>query len=370
MADFTTTLDSSTRSDEQISVLIVDDSSVDRQMIVYACSKLNAETEMAADGDEAIELFKEKRHRLVITDYLMEPMSGLELSKKLREIDPSVEIIIVSGSPSPDVIEYVQSNDLAPIVTKPISPSALINNATICLGRKRGRREVLRDVALTNRMDDCLPLLGCSDLCEQLRLEITKLIQSPDPVLITGPTACGKLQIAHFVHQQGTYGDSICMECYCSKQSPEELSQSLISESGELGEMVQATRNGTLIIHNIEALPMPLQKALAASYDDVTAKTHLILLSDASLDSLLDDGLIYESLYFKLSLWTFQVPALIERIEDLPDLVSYICRAPEKYNLSPEAANAEYEAVLKVVNQAGLEKNFASLAFAIQRSVL
>lgn len=47
----------STPSDEQISVLIVDDSAVDRQMMVFACAKLNAEAEMAANGAEAIELF-------------------------------------------------------------------------------------------------------------------------------------------------------------------------------------------------------------------------------------------------------------------------------------------------------------------------
>lgn len=60
------------------------------------------------------------------------------------------------------------------------------------------------------------------------------------------------------------YRDSVCLECYCLKQSPEELSKSLINETGDLGEMVQETRNGTLIIHNIEAVPMALQKALAA----------------------------------------------------------------------------------------------------------
>ncbi|MEN8661548.1 MAG: hypothetical protein ABF330_03545 [Lentimonas sp.] len=93
-------------------------------------------------------------------------------------------------------------------------------------------------------------------------------------------------------------------------------------------------------------------------------------MSDVCLDSLLEDGLIDDSLYFKLSLWTFKVPGLLERMEDLPDLVCYICRTPEKHNLTTEAANADIETVMKVFAEAGLEKDFASLAFAIQCSVV
>ncbi|MGJ8640328.1 MAG: response regulator [Opitutaceae bacterium] len=357
------------QGNEDIPVLIVDDNSVDRQMIVFACMKLNVKSEMASTADQAIELFKSRRHRLVITDYLMEPINGLELAKKLREIDPNVEIIFVSGAPTSAVVQYVQTHDLAPIVSKPITPSALINSATICLERNRGRREVLSDVALTNRMDNCLALQGPSESCERLRREIAKLIQAPDPVLITGPIACGKLQIADFVYRQGVYGEGERLDCRCSEMSPLELADALVNVEGELGKMVADSKNRTLIIHNIESMPMELQHAFAEVYDQVTANTHLILLSDLSLDELLDEALIDDSLYFKLSLWTFHVPPLMERKEDLPELIKFICRQPEAYNLKPEAANAEIERVMEVIGEKSLKKNFASLAYAIQLSL-
>lgn len=356
------------QSDEPISILVVDDSSVDRHMIVYACSKLNAELEMASTGEEAIEMFKEKKHRLVITDYMMEPMDGVELSENLLEINPCVELILVSGAPSAAVMAFVQNNELAPVVTKPISPSALLNSALICIERSRGRSEVLSGVAMTNRMDDCLPLLGNSDVCQKLRRDISKFIQLAKPVLITGAIAAGKLQIAHMMHRQGAYGDSLCLECYCANKSPEELSTALISEDGELGEMIKRAENGTLIIHNIENLPKPLQYALSNEYDHITSNMNLIVVSDSSLDALLEDELIDDSLYFKLSLITLEVPPLTERMEDLPDVIAYICDNPEKFSLSPEVKGVEVDTVLKLVSEEGLEKNFASLALAIQRS--
>ncbi|MGJ8654041.1 MAG: sigma-54-dependent transcriptional regulator [Opitutaceae bacterium] len=360
----------SAQLDESISVLIVDDNSVDRHMIVYACSKLNAEVEMASTGEEAIERFKEKRHRLVITDYRMEPMNGVELAQNLMEIDPSVELILVSGSPTAEVMTFVQNNELAPVVTKPISPTSLINSAVICIERSRGRREVLTGVAMTNRMDDCLPLLGTSEVCQKLRREIADLIQMARPVLITGAVASGKLQIAHLMHRQGAYGDSLCLECHCANKTPEELSVALISESGEPGEMIQRAQKGTLIIHNIEILPMPLQQALAKEYDAITSDMNLIVVTDSSLDAMLDDGLIDDSLYFKLSLITLEVSPLADRMEDLPNVITYICEDPEKYSLSPLAKDVDVDTVLKVVAEGGLEKNFASLAMAIQRAAL
>ena len=91
MSDPTSPIQPSAQSDESISILIVDDNSVDRHMIVYACSKLNAEVDMASTGEEAIEMFKEKGYRLVITDYMMEPMDGVELAENGREIEPGGE---------------------------------------------------------------------------------------------------------------------------------------------------------------------------------------------------------------------------------------------------------------------------------------
>lgn len=317
----------------EISILVVDDSSVDRRMIAAACSQLNGSIDMAASGAEALEKFKDKRYRLVITDYIMEPMSGLELATQLRQLDPEVEVIIVSGSPTPEVMAYVQSNELSPVMTKPITPQALINRAIVSLERYRGRREAIKGVALTNRMDECLPLVGRSELCQKLRDEVAALFCSSTPLLISGPLGSGKPQIAALLHQEGVYGDSVCVECFCQSETPEELSRSLISEAGIHGDMVELAKNGTLIIHNIEAMPPSLQQAFAENFDALLAKVHLIVLSDVCLDELLANGEMNESLYFKLSLETLNVPALSERPEDVEDIVAFILKTPEQYGV-------------------------------------
>ncbi|MGJ8648885.1 MAG: sigma-54-dependent transcriptional regulator [Opitutaceae bacterium] len=320
-------------SQNEISILVVDDSSVDRRMIAAACSQLDGSLEMAASGEEALEKFKDKRYRLVITDYIMEPMSGLDLATELRELDPDVEVIIVSGSPTPEVMAYVQSNELSPVMTKPITPQALINRAIVSLERYRGRREAIKGVALTNRMDECLPLVGHSAPCQKLRDEVAGLLHSSSPLLISGPVGSGKSQIAALLHLEGVYGDSVCVECFCQNETPEEMSRSLISEDGVFGDMIGLAKNGTLIIHNIEALPLSLQHAVAENYDALLAEVHLIVLSDVCLDELLASGEMDESLYFKLSLETLNVPALSDRLEDVEDIAAFILKTPELYGI-------------------------------------
>lgn len=327
--------------DENVSILIVDDNSVDRFMITTACARLHATADMASTGEEALAKFAAKRHRLVITDYVMEPMSGLDLARKLREIDPEVEIILVSGSPSAEAIAYVQENDLAPVITKPITPSALINTALLSLERKRGRREMLGGVALLNRMDTCLPLMGGSEICRKIRKQVTDLMPSREPLFISSPAGAGKAEIAHLLHSEGPYGNSKCLEIFCAEKSHEELAQLIITDSGALSDMICSTNSGTLILHNIEAMPMLLQQALVKEFDKLIAKVYLLVLSDICLDDLLDAFQIDESLYFKLSLKILALPVLSERAEDIPDMVRYIFNEPEIFKLSGSNLDAD-----------------------------
>jgi DNA-binding NtrC family response regulator len=345
--------------DRNVSILVVDDNSVDRFMITTACSRLHATPDMASTGEEALAKFIEKRHRLVITDYVMDPMDGLELAQKLREIEPTVEIIFISGAPSAEVIAYVQAHDLSPVITKPISPSLLINAALLSLERKRGRRDLLGSVALSNRMDTCLPLIGRSEACRQIRKKITELLPTRTPLFISGALGVGKEEIAHLLHGEGPYGDSRYLEVCCANESDEKLAQLIIAEDGALSEMIRRPDTGSLMLHNIEALPMVLQKALALEFNKFVSQIHLLVMSDVSLDDLLDAGQIDEGLYFKLSLKVLALPPLCKRAEDIPDMVRYIFNEPKKFNLS--AAHLDVTAFLNSPQLGSVSTNLRTL---------
>jgi CheY-like chemotaxis protein len=132
---------------DELSILIVDDNSVDRSIIKANCAQLNCRLDTAASGPEALEKFAKHRHQLVITDYMMEPMNGLELAKRLREIEPKIECILVSGYSNPEVLAYVECNDLSPLVEKPIRSPILLDQVLLTLKRFGLKTEDLKGVS-------------------------------------------------------------------------------------------------------------------------------------------------------------------------------------------------------------------------------
>ncbi len=352
--------------DASPAILIVDDNAVDRSSIASACSRLEYEIDTAASGEEALRKYKENKYRLVITDYNMQPMSGLELVQELRAIDADVECIIVTGSTSPEVMAYVQSNELSPVISKPITPRNLMNRAILSLERNRGAKEVVGEIALTNRMDTCLPLIGSSPACLHLRAEVASLLNTSEPILIYGPAGSGKPQVASFIHQQGSYGHSVCLECFCARESPDELAHSLIAPDGTYGDMIELTKNGTLILHNIEALPMNLQQVFAQEFKRIAKCTHIIVLSDGCLDSYVAEGLIDEQLYFEISLNTMQVPSIASREQDIPEMVKFMVRSSQTYGLACHLNAQDIHEFISRYNEGEAFTKIESLIFSLR----
>lgn len=335
----------SSATSDRLSILVVDDNAVDRRMITAACSGLDVRLEMASSGEEALEMYAKKPYRLVITDYMMEPMSGLDLAHALRKMNPEVELILVSGSPSAEVMAYVQDNDLSPVVTKPIMPKTLMECVALSLERFRGRKTVLSDIALSNRMDACLPLVGQSAACQELRSEVMRLLRSTKPIAISGVEGSGRLQLATLIHQEGVYGNSACVEYFCAlgRDDPD----AFISEAGVLGAVALSAENGTLIIHHPEALTKERQNALAQVFSALSVKTHLIILLDACVDTLLEDGRLEASLYFKLSLQTLAIRSLRQRVEDLPDMTRAVIANPQHYGFATSLESFDVDRFLE-----------------------
>ncbi|ADE54434.1 response regulator [Coraliomargarita akajimensis] len=339
------------------SILVVDDSAVDREIVSIACSSLECSVEMASGGAEALELYKEKRHTLVLTDYQMAPLNGIDLVLRLKECDPDVECILMTGFPDAQLLNFVQEHELASIITKPIRPGNLRDQLRVALNRDRGATVETSGIALSNRMDDCLPLLGESlEICG-VRKRITQLLETSKPLLIQGAVDGGKLEIAQFLHQHGRYGESHYIECHCADMDDASAEAQLLREDGTWGALLQAARNGTLVIANVERLSLPIQQALASQYKAICEAMHVITLADGSLDDLMEEGRLDDLLYFELSLEMLQIPSLMERLMDVDAMVRHIVGNPKRYRLQRELNAIELDALVAMVRRSGVELN-------------
>jgi CheY-like chemotaxis protein len=101
------------------SALIIDDCDIVRDAVAETMALLGYEITTAADGIEGLEAFAQARHDLVLTDLTMPRMDGRELTRRLRELDPHVPIVVFSGTFTPETVEPAWETHRVAILAKP-----------------------------------------------------------------------------------------------------------------------------------------------------------------------------------------------------------------------------------------------------------
>ena len=110
---------------DQTRVLVIDDEPSVRKVLRDILATFGFQTDAVADGPAGIEQFRQRGYDVVITDLLMPGMTGVEVAAKLRDLDPNVGLILLTGSSSPAVSAEAKRDRLG-LLHKPVSPDQLV----------------------------------------------------------------------------------------------------------------------------------------------------------------------------------------------------------------------------------------------------
>jgi DNA-binding NtrC family response regulator len=197
-------------------------------------------------------------------------------------------------------------------------------------------------------------LIGSSPAMQQLADRIQKLDGQRWPVLLLGETGTGKEMVARLIHERGTGGPFVVIDC---SAIPASLMESELFGStkgaftgalnGRVG-LIEAAHNGTAFFDEIGELPLELQAKLLRVLQEkefrpvgssqtkrsdfrVIAATHRDLAADV------ERGTFRRDLFFRLKIVTMRLPALRERREDIPKLVDhFLSRYGQRHTITPE----------------------------------
>ena len=333
-------------------LLIIDDERGIRNTLREILADEGYEVEVAENGKQGLEMACAKAYDLIFSDIKMPEMDGIELLSKLKKPtpDPSLEggeidpidtpIVMISGHG--DVETAVQALKIGAydFLTKPLDLNRILITTKNALESKSLRQETKQ---LRKRVAaKGATMVGESPAIMRVREIINKVAPTEARVLITGPNGTGKEVVAHLIHENSARANGPLVEVNCAA-IPSELIESELfghmkgSFTGAVkdraGKFEQAD-GGTLFLDEIGDMSMAAQtKVLRALQESeitrvgsdkaIKVNVRVLAATNKDLEKEIEKGNFREDLFHRLNVIPIHVPALNDRIEDIPLLVTH-----------------------------------------------
>jgi two-component system NtrC family response regulator len=351
--------------EDSFSILVVDDEPPQLELIGGFLKKQGFEVALAESGERALERFRRDPFELVLTDQRMPNMSGLELLKAVRAVNPETPVIVMTAYGSIETAVDVIKAGATDYLTKPLNLDELIHRIDKVrdhhrlLTENRDLREELRE---RHRIEG---IIGESGRMLEVFSLVRRVASSEATVLIRGESGTGKELIAKAIHYASPRASGPLVKVNCAAL-PETLLESELF-GHEKGAFTGALANrkgrfevasgGTIFLDEIGDLPAHLQAKLlrvlqereferVGSSRPIHVDVRILAATHRDLEGLLKSGQFRDDLYYRLNVVTIVLPPLRERRQDLPLLMDHLLRVFAEKNgkkirgFTPEAREA------------------------------
>jgi DNA-binding NtrC family response regulator len=316
-------------------ILIVDDDERQRSALAAMLSDCDLETQVASDGQEALERLAGFSADVIVSDLVMPRMDGFELLRHLKERGDLTPAIALTGFGSMEkALSAVHDLNAFWFLEKPVEPRAFKILLERAIRHKRSLQktaELKRDLSLRGVLGD---LVGTSAAMQQIFSLIRQVAPTSAPVLIRGESGTGKELVAREIHKCSPRGGGPFVAINAAAL-PETLVESELfgHERGAFtGAMERSAgcfeqaHGGTLFLDEIGEMPSSTQPKLLRVLEDLRVRRlggkHEIAV-DARVLAATSQELgthLREELYYRLSVFQIVVPPLREHKEDIPQI--------------------------------------------------
>jgi two-component system, NtrC family, response regulator AtoC len=344
-------------------ILIIDDEAFICENVQRILSGQGFQVCTAATGQEARDIVASEEVDLALLDLNLGTESGIEVLKSLKELDPELLVIIITGYGS--VETAVESLKLGAFhyMKKPFKADALRLIVKLALQTQTLKREVRKlkrgDGALPGRS----PIIGKSKAFNEVAAQVREIAKIPSTVLITGESGTGKELVARAIHDLSDRKDAAFIAINCASIPAQLLESELFGhEKGAFtGASVrkkglfEEAHNGTIFLDEIGEMELGMQAKLlrvlqertvrrVGSVKDTPIDVRVIAATNRDLALQIAEKSFREDLFYRLNVFPIHIPPLRERIEDIAALASYFLDSFSRSfgrdfrGVSPEAA--------------------------------
>jgi len=290
----------------------------------------------------AEEIWRATRIDIAILDYTLPDGDALELIPRLKAIDDSIPIIVLTGYGSIDLAVEALRLGAEHFLPKPAELAILYVMIQRSLENQRNHRLRLAETTTNGRgIQD--PFLGKSDAIRRLADLAQRAAFSDSPVLIQGEAGTGKRLMARWLHQNGLRASEAFAELNCGRLRGELLEAELFGEPHDsLGGtppskpgLLEVAHKGTVFLDEIENVDFRIQPKLMTVVDeklfrregefcDRRVDIRLIAATQQALAPSLLGRQFRDDLYYRIPWIPLSIPPLRERVEDIPILSAHI----------------------------------------------
>jgi DNA-binding NtrC family response regulator len=348
---------------------------------------LGVPVDLAANGSHALEMLKERRYSIAITDLRMPHLGGMELLREIHANQLNVTVIVTTGYGSINEAVEAMRFGAYDFLTKPV------DNDHLCLLVQRALRErMLQDelIALRAELEKRRPFQNVLSKNPRM-LEIFDLIgcvaETTTTVLIEGETGTGKELIARAIHQASfatRKGPIVVVNCAAL---PENLLESELfghekgSFTGAAGQRkgrFELANGGTIFLDEVGDIPAFMQVKLlrviqereferVGANETIRVDVRVIGATNRNLEAMVKEGKFREDLFYRLNVFKIDLPPLRDRPEDLPLLAAHFA---EKYARPGQAPCQFTPEAMKLILTYSWPGNIRQLENAIERAVV
>ncbi|MCK4940537.1 sigma-54-dependent Fis family transcriptional regulator [candidate division WOR-3 bacterium] len=362
-------------------VLIVDDEENMCRILSQLLTRDGYMVYAAGNAHDALKLFRQHDMVLVITDLVMPGVNGLILLSKLKEIDPSIPVIMVTAYGTVDTAVEAMKKGAYDYVLKPFDNDELLFAVRKAISSNKYRRSKLYRSTPGNL------LIGSSEKIAHVYEMIDKIADSMGTVLIYGETGTGKELVAREIHNRSTRSDGPFISVNCAALPDTLLESELFGyEKGAFTGAINSkpgrfelAGGGIIFLDEIGDMSILMQTKVLRVLQDKTitrlggtksrkVDVRITAATNKNIESACKESTFRQDLYYRINVLNLTIPPLREHKEDILDIAEYFVEYYCKRDDRPmKKLSAESSTHLLAYDWPG---NVRELENAIERAVV
>lgn len=327
-----------------VAILVIDDEVGMRNFLQRILEKDYALVETASDIAEAEQLRQRCHFDLIIADNRLPDVSGAEWLHQLRKHDNDTAVILMTAYGDMEVAISALRGGASDFLLKPFHANEIKQAIERCLAQREHDRNAFVAQRLTStQLNEANPIqfIGETPAIKQLGELVQRIAPTQSTVLIQGETGTGKELIAQAIHEHSSRSGPF-VPVNCGSISPELLESELFGHTrGAFTGAYNAHQglcyfadNGTLFLDEIGEMPLAMQAKLlrmlethairpVGSEREISVDCRIVAATNRNLEEQVKNNLFREDLFYRLNVLILEVPALRNRLADIPLLTKY-----------------------------------------------